>query len=320
MEILNEEEELYAKIEFNSHEKEIIIPPKYDKFVAKICKRLDINIDDPNSVLDFKYKDENDMIEMNSDEDYNQLLEDIREAKSNIDVKIIIKLKGNSNLDINKCTQNFIKYPEEKSNKKEVIKDDDRINIDNSNLDNSNMNFINTEKNGFTILNVKMDNNNKNSNNNINKKNQINNNNINNNDFSQKYITFLETCDVCYKYPIINILYYCLKCENFVCENCEREPYIHRHSYIKVQTKEQYRNLNEKINNKDNETKSKLNQIYNGIKNSLKTIPIKEPLLMSLLEIARKKYNLKNIDDNKLKEALIKANGDIDKAIIFLQK
>lgn len=318
MEILNVEEKLYAKIEFNSHEKEIIIPLEYDEFVEKICKILKINTDDANSVLHFKYIDEdNEMIDMNSVGDYDQLLEDIKEA---INVKINIELKGNSILDINTYTQNFIKYPEEKSNKKEVIKDDDRINIDNSNLDNSNMNFINTEKNGFTILNVKMDNNNKNSNNNINKKNQINNNNINNNDFSQKYITFLETCDVCYKYPIINILYYCLKCENFVCENCEREPYIHRHSYIKVQTKEQYRDLNEKINNKENETKSKLNQIYNGIKNSLKTIPIKEPLLMSLLEITRKKYNLKNIDDNKLKEALIKANKDIDKAILFLQK
>ena len=331
-------EKLYAKIEFNSEEKEIIIPSydpsersdpsapsEYDLFVGKICKILKINTDDPNSVLEFKYKDNDEdedddgPIQMNSLDDYERLLRLIREE--GIEITINIELKENANLDVNTCTQNFIKYQEEKRNKNEVNKDDDNKNIDNSNIDNSNMNILNTENDNFIILNVKMDNNNNKSvNNNKNKINEANNTN-NKIDFSKEYITFLETCDLCYKYPIINIVYYCLKCSYFICDNCERDPDInHRHTFLKVQTKEQYIDLNKKINNNENGSKSKINQMCNGITNLVKTIRIKEPLLLNLLQIARKRYNLKNIDNNILKEALIKANGDIDKAILFLQK
>ena len=312
MEILNIEENLFANIEFNSKQKEIMLPPLFDSFVEKICKILNITIDS-NSSLDFTYKDDEDeIINMNSDDDYQILLDQVKET--NLETIIFIKLKDNPNMDINACTQNFIKFKEEKINKKEVNK----INDDSKNIDNSNINILNTEKDNFIILNVKDDNKNNKDNNDINKINETINNNI---DFSQTFITFLETCDLCYKYPIINILYYCLKCSVFICDSCERDPDIkHRHSIIKVQTKEQYIDLNKKIINSTNDTKSKFNIIFNGIKNSLKMNPIKVPQYMNIIQIARTRYNLEKIDNNKLKDALIKVNGDIDKAIILLQK
>ena len=110
-------EKLYAKIEFNSEEKEIIIPSydpsersdpsapsEYDLFVGKICKILKINTDDPNSVLEFKYKDNDEdedddgPIQMNSLDDYERLLRLIREE--GIEITINIELKENANLDV----------------------------------------------------------------------------------------------------------------------------------------------------------------------------------------------------------------------------
>ena len=177
----------------------------------------------------------------------------------------------------------------------------------------------------------------------INKINNINNigNNINANvNLNQTHLVFNLTCGLCSQYPIINVLYYCPTCSLYICPECEKKPDInHRHSILKVQTQQQYADLNEKINNpKDgnnsgnNVNQSNLEKITNNIKDSVikffvgnneeNNQPQQQnlPQQMSLIQIARAQYGLQGISDNVLEEAIRKTNGDIEKAIPLLFK
>ena len=131
--------------------------------------------------------------------------------------------------------------------------------------------------------------------NNINTRNNINNisinNNMNNNNLSsQTYMVFPLSCNLCSQYPIVKVLYYCLVCNIPLCEECEDKLGInHRHSILKVQTNQQFEDLNLRINscskggnsqsnnnknNNDNRNSSNVNQsqimnIFNNIKDSV---------------------------------------------------
>ena len=130
-------------------------------------------------------------------------------------------------------------------------------------------------------------------NNNINARNNINriNNNMNNNNLSsQTYMVFPLSCNLCNQYPIVKVLYYCLVCNIPLCEECEDKLGInHRHSILKVQTNQQFEDLNLRIkscskggnsqsnnikNNNDNGYSSNSNQsqimnLFNNIKDSV---------------------------------------------------
>ena len=152
------------------------------------------------------------------------------------------------------------------------------------------------------------------------------------------------------------IHFYCLVCGIPLCQECEEKLGInHRHSILKVQTKQQYDDLQIKINgnskekvniqnnNKDNSNQSGIQKIADNFTNTIKNSVLylfgndnknenlnnidnrgqiyNQPMIpqkMNLIQLARAKYDLDGISDNQLQEAIEKANGNIDDAIVLL--
>jgi hypothetical protein len=97
--------------------------------------------------------------------------------------------------------------------------------------------------------------------------------------------SFPTYCNVCQKFPLVKVLYFCLNCQLFLCEDCEKNlGYNHRHCYYKIRNKEQYQEIlkfeNQKLyikvkNENDNNKKSRMAQLkekkegFDGIFNSI---------------------------------------------------
>lgn len=292
-----------------------------------------------------------------------------KDEKANINIdncsKSLIKFKEKkdeaNNLNIVSNQQFEINKQENKNEQNNIMINNIENNINNHQFNNMkkeleiNNNIYNNIDNDLNYSNSEDDisspydqknQNLENNNNNIKIINQINNiNNIGNNinanvNLNQTHLVFNLTCGLCSQYPIINVLYYCPTCSLYICPECEKKPDInHRHSILKVQTQQQYADLNEKINNpKDgnnsgnNVNQSNLEKITNNIKDSVikffvgnneeNNQPQQQnlPQQMSLIQIARAQYGLQGISDNVLEEAIRKTNGDIEKAIPLLFK
>ena len=292
-----------------------------------------------------------------------------KDEKANINIdncsKSLIKFKEKqdeaNNLNIVSNQQFEINKQENKNEQNNIMINNIENNINNHQFNNMkkeleiNNNIYNNIDNDLNYSNSEDDisspydqknKNLENNNNNIKIINQINNiNNIGNNinanvNLNQTHLVFNLTCGLCSQYPIINVLYYCPTCSLYICPECEKKPDInHRHSILKVQTQQQYADLNEKINNpKDgnnsgnNVNQSNLEKITNNIKDSVIKFFVGNseenkqpqqqnlPQQMSLIQIARAQYGLQGISDNVLEEAIRKTNGDIEKAIPLLFK
>ena len=290
-------------------------------------EKANINIDNcSKSLIKFKEKqDEANNLNIVSNQQFEINKQENKNEQNNIMINII---------------ENNINNHQFNNMKKELeINNNIYNNIDND------LNYSNSEddiSSPYDQKNKNLENNN----NNIKIINQINNiNNIGNNinanvNLNQTHLVFNLTCGLCSQYPIINVLYYCPTCSLYICPECEKKPDInHRHSILKVQTQQQYADLNEKINNpKDgnnsgnNVNQSNLEKITNNIKDSVikffvgnneeNNQPQQQnlPQQMSLIQIARAQYGLQGISDNVLEEAIRKTNGDIEKAIPLLFK
>jgi hypothetical protein len=79
-------------------------------------------------------------------------------------------------------------------------------------------------------------------------------------------ISFPSYCNICQKFPIVKVMFFCLDCQLNLCEDCEKNlGYNHRHCYYKIRNKEQYQeilkmdakedDLNNKIKNEDEKDK-----------------------------------------------------------------
>jgi hypothetical protein len=311
---------------------------------------------------------------VNSNEDYLILLEQIKNKQvniinieknenSNINIdecsqnftkfkdKIDINDKANNikNFDIVSSQLEINKQENKEDKNNQIIINNNvreiknEIEINNNkeisnNIDND-LNNSNSEEDILSPYNQNEQNiNNKVTINQINDVNIINNNiNINANvNLSQRYLVFNLPCGLCNNYPILKILYYCPTCSVYICPDCEKKPDInHRHSILKVQTQQQYEDLNEKIkqSNEELNLENAANQsTFKNIKDSVLNLfkgnkeenvsPKRQnlPQQMSLIQIARAQYGLQGISDNQLEEAIRKTNGDIEKAIPLLFK
>lgn len=388
----NKNEEIIAYIKFYGEIKKVILSNTFDEFKLKLCKVLEINENLFNS-LKLSYKDEdNDTISVSSEEDYNILIGQIKSKEVDI---INIEKEGNANIDINACEKSILKFNEKLNKDEENEKEEIKINNKNLNIisnqqfeinneENNNKNYNNIQKNEIiinnNIPNNKINNNliihndndlespyihYNNFNNNIqhnkntinfNNLNYINNGNRNINLNNQTYMVFPYYCNLCNQYPIVKVLYYCLVCGIPLCQECEEKLGInHRHSILKVQTKQQYDDLQIKINgnskekvniqnnNKDNSNQSGIQKIADNFTNTIKNSVLylfgndnknenlnnidnrgqiyNQPMIpqkMNLIQLARAKYDLDGISDNQLQEAIEKANGNIDDAIVLL--
>ena len=286
--------------------------------------------------------------------------ETVEEGKNN---------KNNLNIISN---QQFEIHEEKNNEQKNNVQEIKNINNNKNNLiiDNNNQNeiiseyFENEDNNNNNISHKNNNNiNNIHNFNNINKQNNLNN-NVNNNKLNlnlnnQSYMVFPFNCNLCNEYPIVKVFYYCPVCCIPLCQKCEEKLGInHRHSILKIQTKEQFDDLNSKINGilkedqniqkeENNANKSTIQILANNlstIKNTVMATLFGEgnnsennnninrglnnnnnnnnkqmmPKKMSLLQIARAQYDLNGISDNQLQEAIEKTNGDIDEAIVLL--
>ena len=343
------------KVMVNSEEDYLILLEQIKNKQANIIiveKDENANIDIDNcsqSLINFKEKNEkNNEANNNLNIVSNQQFEINKQENKIENNKININIKSN-NINNNDINNNIKNNFDENSNDLEIkiINKEIYNNIDN------NLNDSNSEEEIISPYKQKEKEKKIEENNNINIINQVNDiNNINNIkddnfnananvNLNQTYLVFNLTCDLCSKFPIIKVLYYCPTCSIYICPECEKKPDInHRHSILKIQTKNQFDDLNEKINNKNeelslekNNNNSQINfgKIKDNIKDSVlkifggnkeeNNIP-KQNITqqMSLIQIARAQYGLEGISDQQLENAIRKTNGDIERAIPLLFK
>ena len=296
-----------------------------------------------NSVIKFHEKIEKEEVEEEDKNNKNNLnIISNQQYEINHEEKPNIQKNNNNVFQINKnnINDNF-----------EINKNQNNIIIDRNN---NNNNIYRNNNNNFNNINNINNFNNINSNNNQNNIRNINNNNINLNE--QTYMVFPYNCNLCNEYPIVKVLYYCLVCGIPLCQKCEEKLGInHRHSILKVQTKQQYDDLNLKINGVSKEIKNNENNENNPNQSIIKNIATnlnslkdsfigtffgddkndenrnninrglnnnnnqqKKKKKMSLIQLARAQYDLNGISDNQLQEAIEKTNGNIDDAIVLL--
>ena len=97
---------------------------------------------------------------------------------------------------------------------------------------------------------------------------------------------FPSYCNICQKFPIVKVMYFCIDCQLNLCEDCEKNlGYNHRHCYYKIRNKEQYqemlkmevkkKEINNNINKKSTNKKTRMDKLkdknegFNGIFNSI---------------------------------------------------
>ena len=354
----NKNEEILAYIKFYSEIKKIIITPSFEEFKKKICNVLQINENVFNS-LKLSYKDDDgDTISVSSEEDYNILLNQIKNKEVDI---INIETDENANIDIDACSHSLVKFhekidegetvEEEKNNKNnlniisiqqfEISQEcnDNKNNVKEINniINNKNNLIIDDNKNELISEDFKNedDNNNNNINyihnfNNINNQNNINN-NLNNNNLNlninkQMQMVFPYNCNLCNEYPIVKVFYYCPVCCIPLCQKCEEKLGInHRHSILKIQTQQQFDDLNSKINgiskeNNNNQKKennanqSTIQMIANNFTTNISTI--KDTIIGTIFGDDR---NSGNNNNNNINRGLNNNNQQMPQKMSLLQ-
>ena len=262
-----------------------------------------------------------------------------------------------NNIDDNIINENNIDENNEKR-KKESKKENIQNQINrNENIAKNNINNNNKIKNNNNIKNNQIINNQINNVKNTQiKNNNINNNQINSNqknNMPQQHnissIIFNAVCGFCRRYPINQVIYYCKECNVIFCSSCENQiGAFHEHAYFKVQNPKQFYLLDigkasaidKFMDNFDNAIETAVDSVvgffnpknvnnnnmnnYNNYSNINNINPGNNQQVMqsqrqfSLIEQARSRYELSNVSDKQIEEALKKSGNNIDEAIIFL--
>ena len=143
------QEEIIAYIQFCNEIKKVILPPTFKGLQEKICSMLQINLELISSLL-ISYKDEdNDVVMVDSNEDYLILLDQIKNKQVNI---INVEKNEKGNIDIDTCTKSIIKFQEK------FDKNDEANN--NFNIVSNQQFEINKQENKIEKLNIDIKNNN----------------------------------------------------------------------------------------------------------------------------------------------------------------
>ena len=307
-------EEYRGKIKYYEDEIEVFFPIDFNLFKKKLSEMLGLTEDFLINVkLEYKDKENKNKFEIKNLDDYKIFFRNLKESKDLVILEI--EIKDESDQDKKKLSESI-----------NMFKSNNSFNILNDNPPINN-NIINNNNLGNIDNNISYDINN------INQKNKINVNNSLNNNGNQRrempnniknqmpFLMCSFPCSYCNISPIFNIIYYCPICNDIFCSNCElRKGPNHSHSYCKIQNKNQYNyfHLDEKINaqNLKNKFENKVKGVYNTVSKYLNN----EPNLNNnyLVKKARSSYELKNISDEQIIDALRKTNGNIDDAVILL--
>lgn len=241
----NESNESSYKITIHFYEKDIFLPINndYNHFIEKICNNLLKISPEQLNAFSLTYNDEDgDCILLSTEEDYKIFY---NQVQNNLVDKINIEKKETTDKSMNK---------EQKMEESIDIKNFIDINDIDNNINNINQNNIDDN-----IYNIDKINDDKKNTNNINDKiiddyfgNDINHEDINKKEVEKEEnienLIFYHKCSKCELFPIICVMYYCDKCKLFLCEECEKKKKIHEHAFLKIETKTQLNNIEEKIN------------------------------------------------------------------------
>ena len=326
-------EEYKGKIKYYEEEIEVLFPNDYNIFRTKLSEMLGLTEEFLVNVKLYYSDEENkNKFEIKCLNDYNLFFKNLKERKDLVILQI--EIKDESAQDKKKLSESI-----------SLLKSNNSLNILNNNVPKDyniiNNNIHNIDNNAS--INSLNNTNSNNQNYNVNINNNVNLNNIrhqdnvtknNNNNNQAPSFTCSFPCSYCNKTPLFNIIYYCPKCNDIFCSNCElNKGPNHVHLYCKIQNKIQYnyfhleeklklKKFKNKVENKvqgvfnmvNNYINNESNQNNNNINNNQKDNYVR----INLVKKARSSYDLKNITDEQIKDALRKTNGNIDNAIILL--
>ena len=157
------------------------------------------------------------------------------------------------------------------------------------------------------------------------------------NKLTNKYlymISFPFACSLCRLGPIYRVMYYCKECNLVICPRCEqKEGERHFHPLYKIQNGSQFKCLNINGASPMDKIMDTMEGAYNSVLdffgakgnnennsnvNRSQQQQQKVPQLVSNVQLARNIYDLRNVSDQQIEEALIKTEGNIDKAVFSL--
>lgn len=246
---------------YGEYQKPTSFPNKYEDLVDHIMSLFHIP-EEKKSLLIIAYKNESgDSIKITSQEEYSEYL--LKKSKKELKNIILISLQ--------EFIQSKIKPFQE-----DIIYDKDNEEDDNDNEDIflrqghvfEKNNEAQSEFLAFGKLNINKEIENSNENNDsFDIDNMLNNNIVKS--VLPPATSFPSQCNICQKFPILKIMYFCSKCQLNFCEDCEKNlGYNHRHCYYKIRNKEQYQEIlkmemkEDDINNKsENEDDKDKNEI-----------------------------------------------------------
>lgn len=319
---MKESDEVKGILKFYEEELEVLFPVDYSTFKTQLGEMLSLT-DDSLQNFQLVYKGaKNNKVEIKNVEDYKKFINYIEEKIELVTLEV--EVKEVSNINIKNCKDSIILFKKKSFPGNNINNDVDK-----------NINNINNINNDI----------NNNINNNIIERNRQY--NIMSND-QRPNLAFPVACSFCRVEPLYKIIYYCKECKIIFCSNCEAiKGSIHPHSYYKVQNTSQYEYLNigvqtglekmiDKVGNKVGEAYNSVldflgvdkikNQNVNNypnqnINNIYQNNNIQRPQVhqqSNLIEMARSQYDLGNISDERIEEALRQTNGNIDNAVVLL--
>ena len=340
--------ECKGRIKFYDEEMDVQFPEDFNSCKKKIGEMIGLSGDELLMQINLYYNDEDgDKILLTEDNDYKIFFNFLKENDAQKGTStLIIELKEKSEILVQKISQEMSVYKEKHSEEiiNEVDMNEDIMNqIENENLviknnkEEDNNNKININEN-----NNKEEENNEKENNNENNLNQQSNQPDNNINQDEQRIKYEETCEYCKAKPLYDVFYYCLQCNIKMCSKCELElGKKHSHPFSKIQTYDQYMNshinlrknvnnavqhyggaiqnflgnLSNLISNNIRNNNNLRNQNNNGNNNNTNNNQNKKNYKALVQKMKKDFFELDDIPDEKIEEALIKSDGDINKAL-----
>ena len=289
----NEEEGI---IIYGDYEKIISFPKEYEDFINNIISLFHIP-EDKKPLLIITYKNiYGDSIKILSKEDYSDFL--LKLSENEIQNIIFVSIQENIKSKIKSYREDIYDNKDEddddndKEKGNELNNNDDEVDefLRRGHVFEKKQNNPKSEIFGGGALDINkiLNESNENDENNINNdNNKID--NIFNNDIVKSVLppltNFPSYCNICQKFPIVKVMYFCIDCHLNLCEDCEKNlGYNHRHCYYKIRNKEQYQEIlkmevknkeNNNINDKKINKKTRMDRLkdkkegFNGIFNSI---------------------------------------------------
>ena len=243
-----EDEEMFkVKFIFNEEQLEISLNSQYDYFINSICSILKITKEQFNNLIVSYIDSDEDNIILSSPEDYDIFFQQI--AQKQVD-NFKVTIKENCDLDQNQCLINLLEYKDQqelKNNNENKINEDENINNNHQEDNNININNINNiyqERYNINEFNDYFEQNKK-----------------DNEDIPIDNLIFDYKCNNCQIYPIVCKIFYCDKCQYYLCEDCEKKGVFHEHNLFVIDSREELKKIKEKENDELDKNRKEIEKI-----------------------------------------------------------